>query len=182
MIGCAQTLRERWRELRADHEPGGQSQAELPRRGRAQTLCERAAKIWKIEPDAVSWDNGFARPAGDNAGKFEPLSLAQIAAKAPETGGPIGAGVQLNVEEAAPGLLRDPALPLRRTSSTRRRAPASRGPAAPKEDDRAPRTRARARGPNAAYGLGAASPAARTRSARRDAARPVSSAPSTVPA
>ena len=46
-----------------------------------KTLCERAAKIWKIEPDAVTWDNGYARPAGDNAGKFEPLSLAQIAAK-----------------------------------------------------------------------------------------------------
>jgi len=30
-----------------------------------KTLCERAAKIWKIEPDAVTWDNGFARPAGD---------------------------------------------------------------------------------------------------------------------
>ena len=59
-------------------------------------LCQRAAKIWKIEPDAVTWDNGFAKPAGDNAGKFEPLSLAQIAAKASETGGPIGAGVALN--------------------------------------------------------------------------------------
>ena len=59
-------------------------------------LCQRAAKIWKIEPDAVTWDNGYAKPAGDNAGKFEPLSLAQIAAKASETGGPIGAGVALN--------------------------------------------------------------------------------------
>jgi len=30
-------------------------------------LRERAAKIWKIDPDAVSWENGHARPAGDNA-------------------------------------------------------------------------------------------------------------------
>src|SRR6185295_2033057 len=66
-------------------------------------LCERAAKIWKIEPDAVSWDNGFARPAGDNAGKFEPLSLAQIAAKASETGGPIGAGSSSNTAGAEGG-------------------------------------------------------------------------------
>jgi CO/xanthine dehydrogenase Mo-binding subunit len=68
-----------------------------------RTLCERAAKIWKIEPEAVTWDNGFARPAGDNAGKFEPLSLAQIAAKASETGGPIGAGSSSNTAGAEGG-------------------------------------------------------------------------------
>ncbi len=68
-----------------------------------KTLCERAAKIWKIEPDAVTWDNGFARPAGDNAGKFEPLSLAQIAARASETGGPIGAGAASNTAGAEGG-------------------------------------------------------------------------------
>ena len=66
-------------------------------------LCSRAAKMWKIDEDAVTWENGFARPAGDNAGKFEPLSLAQIAAKASETGGPIGAGVQLNTAGAEGG-------------------------------------------------------------------------------
>ena len=63
-----------------------------------KTLRERAAKIWKIDAEAVTWENGEARPAGDNAGKFEPLSLAQIAAKASETGGPIGAGSSLNTE------------------------------------------------------------------------------------
>ena len=67
------------------------------------TLRERAAKIWKIDPDAVTWDNGEARPAGDNAGKFPPLTLAQIAARATETGGPIGAGVQLNTTGAEGG-------------------------------------------------------------------------------
>src|SRR5262249_15055802 len=66
-------------------------------------LCYRAAKIWKIDPEAVTWDNGYAKPAGDNAGKFEPLSLKQIAAKAPETGGPIGAGGQLNTAGAQGG-------------------------------------------------------------------------------
>jgi CO/xanthine dehydrogenase Mo-binding subunit len=67
------------------------------------TLKERAAKIWKIDPDAVVWENGEARPAGDNAGKFEPLSLAQIAAKASETGGPIGGGVSINTTGAEGG-------------------------------------------------------------------------------
>jgi CO/xanthine dehydrogenase Mo-binding subunit len=66
-------------------------------------LCSRAAKIWKIDEDAVTWDNGYAKPAGENAGKFEPLSLAQIAAKASETGGPIGAGTQLNTIGAEGG-------------------------------------------------------------------------------
>ncbi|MFC7693161.1 molybdopterin cofactor-binding domain-containing protein [Paeniroseomonas aquatica] len=32
------------------------------------TLRERAAKIWKIDPEAVTWEDGEARPAGDNAG------------------------------------------------------------------------------------------------------------------
>jgi CO/xanthine dehydrogenase Mo-binding subunit len=67
------------------------------------TLRERAAKIWKIDPEAVTWENGEARPAGDNAGKFPPLTLAQIAARATETGGPIGAGVQLNTTGAEGG-------------------------------------------------------------------------------
>jgi CO/xanthine dehydrogenase Mo-binding subunit len=66
-------------------------------------LCSRAAKIWKIDEEAVTWENGHARPAGDNAGKFEPLSLAQIAAKASETGGPIGAATQLNTVGAEGG-------------------------------------------------------------------------------
>ncbi|MBM3560248.1 MAG: xanthine dehydrogenase family protein molybdopterin-binding subunit, partial [Alphaproteobacteria bacterium] len=67
------------------------------------TLRERAAKIWKIDPEAVTWEDGMARPAGDNAGKFAPLTLAEIAAKATETGGPIGGGVQLNTTGAEGG-------------------------------------------------------------------------------
>ena len=66
-------------------------------------LRERAAKIWKIDPEAVIWDNGEARPAGPNAGQFPPLTLKDLAAKANEMGGPIGAGVQLNTTGADPG-------------------------------------------------------------------------------
>jgi CO/xanthine dehydrogenase Mo-binding subunit len=67
------------------------------------TLRERAAAIWKIDPDAVKWENGEAVPAGHNAGRFPALTLAEIAARAPETGGPIGAGVQLNTAGAEGG-------------------------------------------------------------------------------
>ncbi len=71
--------------------------------GVIKQLRERAAKIWKIDPEAVVWEDGEARPAGDNAGKFPPLTLAQIAAQANGTGGPIGAGVQLNTTGAEGG-------------------------------------------------------------------------------
>ena len=54
-------------------------------------LRQRAAKIWDIDPEAVIWENGHAKPAGSNAGEFEPLSLAALAAKANATGGPINA-------------------------------------------------------------------------------------------
>src|SRR3979411_3253323 len=67
------------------------------------TLRERAAKIWEIDPEAVKWENGAAHPASPNAGQFEPLTLAELAEKAPQRGGPIGAGVQLNTEGAEGG-------------------------------------------------------------------------------
>ena len=67
------------------------------------TLRERAAKIWEIDPEAVKWENGAAHPASPNAGEFPPLTLADLAAKAPSMGGPIGAGVQLNTEGAEGG-------------------------------------------------------------------------------
>src|ERR1700754_435709 len=67
------------------------------------TLRERAAKIWEIDPEAVKWENGAAHPVSPNAGQFEPLTLAQLAEKAPQMGGPIGAGVQLNTEGAEGG-------------------------------------------------------------------------------
>jgi CO/xanthine dehydrogenase Mo-binding subunit len=68
-----------------------------------QDLRERAAKIWKIDPEAVVWEDGAARPAGANAGDFEPLTLPELAAKATATGGPIGSAYFLNTEGAAGG-------------------------------------------------------------------------------
>ncbi len=66
-------------------------------------LCRRAAMIWDIDPDAVVWEGGYARPAGTNAGKFQPLSLREIAAKAPQTGGAITAAHSVNAGGQAPG-------------------------------------------------------------------------------
>ncbi|HNB26675.1 MAG TPA: molybdopterin-dependent oxidoreductase, partial [Alphaproteobacteria bacterium] len=58
-------------------------------RAAIKKLCARAAQIWGIPEDAVTWEKGYAKPAGTNAGNFEPLSLADIAAQAGATGGPI---------------------------------------------------------------------------------------------
>lgn len=66
-------------------------------------LRERAARIWGIDAEAVKWEDGMALPAGDNAGKFPPLSLKELAARANEMGGPIGNQTQLNTTGADPG-------------------------------------------------------------------------------
>ncbi len=65
-------------------------------------LRERAAKMWDISVDAVVWDNGVARPAGSNAGNFDPLSMADIAAMAGKTGGPICGHASLTATGAGP--------------------------------------------------------------------------------
>ncbi len=64
--------------------------------------CNRAAQVWEIEEDAVEWDDGVVRPAGPNAGEFEPMTLADIAKKANKTGGPIVGHAQINAQGAAP--------------------------------------------------------------------------------
>jgi CO/xanthine dehydrogenase Mo-binding subunit/aerobic-type carbon monoxide dehydrogenase small subunit (CoxS/CutS family) len=68
-----------------------------------EDLKRRAAMIWDVPPEAVDWKDGAAVPAGDNAGRFDPLPLAAIARKAGKTGGPIGAEVTANVQGAGAG-------------------------------------------------------------------------------
>jgi len=63
-------------------------------------LCGRAAKIWGISPDAVVWEGGAARPAGPNAGDFDPMTLADLAKVAANTGGPIAGHAEINAEGA----------------------------------------------------------------------------------
>ena len=58
-------------------------------RAAVDILRQRAADKWGIDVDAVVWDDGYAKPAGPNAGDFEPMSLARITAKMGATGGPI---------------------------------------------------------------------------------------------
>ncbi|TMV81716.1 xanthine dehydrogenase family protein molybdopterin-binding subunit, partial [Thioclava sp. BHET1] len=63
-------------------------------------MCSRAAKIWGIDEDAVEWEDGFVKPAGPNAGKFPPMSLAEVAAVSFETGGPIAGHYEVNADGA----------------------------------------------------------------------------------
>ncbi len=63
-------------------------------------MCGRVAKLWGIDEEAVIWENGCAKPASSNAGDFEPMSLADIAAIADNTGGPIAGHYEVNADGA----------------------------------------------------------------------------------
>jgi len=63
-------------------------------------MCGRAAKIWGIDEEAVEWKDGAAMPAGPNAGKFPPMTLAEIAAVSFQTGGPIAGHYEFNADGA----------------------------------------------------------------------------------
>jgi CO/xanthine dehydrogenase Mo-binding subunit len=52
-------------------------------------LRERAAKMWDIPVDEIEWVDGEARAIGAEHGNLPALSLKEIAAKSPNTGGPI---------------------------------------------------------------------------------------------
>jgi len=65
-----------------------------------QKMCKRVAKLWDIDEDAVVWEDGYAKPAGANAGEFEPMSIAEIAAIANSTGGPISGHHEANADGA----------------------------------------------------------------------------------
>jgi CO/xanthine dehydrogenase Mo-binding subunit len=54
-----------------------------------EVLRQRAAKMWDIAVEDVKWQDGHAIATGKANGNLPPLSLQQIAAKAPSTGGPI---------------------------------------------------------------------------------------------
>ncbi|MDP6068132.1 MAG: xanthine dehydrogenase family protein molybdopterin-binding subunit [Alphaproteobacteria bacterium] len=69
-----------------------------------EELRRRAAKIWEIDVDAVVWEQGSAKPAGSNAGEFEPLSIAELAKQAGATGGPIAGHAEINAQGAGPSL------------------------------------------------------------------------------
>ncbi|MDT8344717.1 MAG: xanthine dehydrogenase family protein molybdopterin-binding subunit [Thermohalobaculum sp.] len=63
-------------------------------------MCQRAAKIWGIDAEAVVWEDGCAKPSGPNAGDFPPMTLAEIAAVSSQTGGPIAGHHEVNADGA----------------------------------------------------------------------------------
>ncbi|MEO1139205.1 MAG: xanthine dehydrogenase family protein molybdopterin-binding subunit [Pseudomonadota bacterium] len=69
-------------------------------RAAKREMCKRAAMTWGIDEEAVEWKDGAAHPAGPNAGSHPPLTLAEIAATASNTGGPIAGHHEANPEGA----------------------------------------------------------------------------------
>ncbi|MEJ2130605.1 MAG: molybdopterin-dependent oxidoreductase, partial [Gammaproteobacteria bacterium] len=66
-------------------------------------LCARAAMTWNVDEDLVEWEDGRAVPKPGVNVEAEPLTLAQIAAGAPRTGGPISGRASLTARGAGPG-------------------------------------------------------------------------------
>ena len=67
-----------------------------------QDLCQRAAKIWKVDPEQVEWKQGEAVPKPGINDELTPLKLSDLAAQAPRTGGPIGHQASLNARGPGP--------------------------------------------------------------------------------
>ena len=64
--------------------------------------CGRAAKLWDIPEEAVTFEDGMIRPAGENAGKHKPMHLSDIAKVAGKTGGAIVGYAAISAQGAAP--------------------------------------------------------------------------------
>jgi CO/xanthine dehydrogenase Mo-binding subunit len=63
----------------------------------------RAAKTWGVDEDQVEWQDGHAVPAPGVNAELKPLSLAEIAANAARTGGPLLGRASLNAQGAGAG-------------------------------------------------------------------------------
>ena len=69
-------------------------------RNAVAVLKERAAKMWEIPVEDVEWADGQARATGSARGNLAPLSLREIAAAAPNTGGPIAGHAEIVADGA----------------------------------------------------------------------------------
>ncbi len=65
-------------------------------------LRERAARIWEVAPDSVTWKDGSACATVD--GEQKSMPLAELARTARKTGGPIVANAAINATGAGPTL------------------------------------------------------------------------------
>ena len=64
----------------------------------------RAAEIWDVQSDDVEWRDGAAHLKAGVNGTEAPLTLADLADKASQTGGPLAADASVNAKGAAPAL------------------------------------------------------------------------------
>ena len=66
-------------------------------------MCSRAAEIWDVPVEGVEFIDGECRPSSSNVGEFDPLSIADIAAKTSVSHGAISGHSEMNVTGAGPG-------------------------------------------------------------------------------
>ena len=66
-------------------------------------LVRRAAEIWDVPEEGVVFGDGYCRPSSSNVGEFEPLSIAEIAAKTSISHGAISGHSEINVTGEGPG-------------------------------------------------------------------------------
>jgi CO/xanthine dehydrogenase Mo-binding subunit len=66
-------------------------------------LCRRAAKLWELPVEQVTFEHGLVKAVGGDAnGKAAPMSVADFAKIAGKTGGPIGGVGRINAQGAGP--------------------------------------------------------------------------------
>lgn len=58
-------------------------------RAAIDVLKQRAALMWEIDAEDVEWEDGAAHAKGIEHSNLAPMTLAEIAKKSPQTGGPI---------------------------------------------------------------------------------------------
>jgi len=66
-------------------------------------MVKRAAEIWDVPEDGVVFEDGQCRPSSSNVGEFEPLTIADIAAKTSVSHGAISGHSEMNVTGEGPG-------------------------------------------------------------------------------
>ena len=66
-------------------------------------MIRRAAEIWSVPEEGIVFEDGHCRPSSPNVGDFEPLSIADIAAKTSISHGAIAGHAEMNVTGEGPG-------------------------------------------------------------------------------